>query len=176
MSARNPLMPQLRAAIRSEIGQSFSFSGTAKPRDVARVVCAHHQSMIEALGALLAENEVTNMARGELKKLLQVQDKQTQLHLPGFPESLISLLPTAISIPNGADEEDGTIYKPLAQATLAEIDAHLGLLSQQIAADIRRHRALKELRDMAISMGADEGSRVIDTISVANQPTMAEAA
>lgn len=176
MQARNPLMTQLRGAIRSEIGQSFAFSGSAKPRDVARVVCAHHQQMIDELGALLAENEVTNMARGELKKLLQLQDKQTQLHLPGFPASLVNLLPTAISIPNAQDEEDGIIYKPLAQATLAEIDAHLGMLSQQIAADIRRHRALKELRDMAISMGADKGSLVIDTIGASNEPIMLEAA
>ena len=47
---------------------------------------------------------------------------------------------------------------------LLELEAHLDLLSSQITADTRRHRALRELRDLALSAGATGESRVIDTL------------
>ena len=53
------------------------------------------------------------------------------------------------------------IYKPLAHATLDELESHLELLSTQIIADTRRHRALKELRDLAVSAGAHGHSQVL---------------
>jgi hypothetical protein len=98
------------------------------------------------------------------------------MRLPGVPVALASQLPPAISIPGGDDTEDDTvIYKPLAQATLAELEAHLKLLSTQIDADTRRHRALKELRDLALSVGATSESRVLDTVGMA-ESTVAEVA
>ena len=118
--------------------------------------------------ALVAENALTDVARRELKKATQDQDVVTQLQLPGLREHFATSLPTAISIPQeGADagDEDGVIYKPLSQATLAEVEVHLALLATQIAADTRRHRAIKELRDLALAAGATAESCVMDFLS-----------
>ena len=55
--------------------------------------------------------------------------------------------------------------KPLALATLGELEAHIELLGSQIATDRRSHDALRELRDMALAAGATGTSCVMDTIS-----------
>ena len=39
---RNPVMRALREAVRAEISHAFEVTGHARPRDVARVVCALH--------------------------------------------------------------------------------------------------------------------------------------
>jgi len=65
-------------------------------------------------------------------------------------------------------DDEGVIYKPLAQATLADVDAHLALLGAQINADTRRHRALKELRDLALAAGATDDSPLLATLSAAD--------
>lgn len=135
---RNPTMQALREAVRAEIGHAFELVGYARPREVARVVCALLPGDVQAIGARLAEDALTDVARRELKKNTQSRDSANQLQLPGVPQTLVAQLPTAISIPfegDAADEDDeGVIYKPLAQATLADVDAHLQLLSKMIGA------------------------------------------
>lgn len=174
---RNPTMQALREAVRAEIGHAFELVGYARPREVARVVCALLPGDVQAIGARLAEDALTDVARRELKKSTQGRDSANQLHLPGVPETLVAQLPPAISIPfdgDAADEdEEGVIYKPLAQATLADVDAHLQLLSIQINADTRRHRALKELRDLALAAGASGDSPLLATLG-AGETLMAE--
>ena len=165
---RNPSMTLLREAVRDEITHAFAVTGHAKPRDIARLVCMTYPDDIHAVGSHLAEDALTDVARRELKKATQDQDVVTQLQLPGLGDHFATGLPTAISIPiAGSDpgDEDSVIYKPLAQATLCEIEAHLTLLSTQIAADTRRHRALKELRDLALAAGATADSLVLATLS-----------
>ncbi|QKE40334.1 MAG: hypothetical protein HO274_02555 [Ferrovum myxofaciens] len=173
---RNPDLTRLREAVRAEIAQAFKSVGFARPRDIARQVCADHPENISALGGRLAEDALTDLARRELKHNCQQRESPSQMTLPGVPEALASQLPPAISIPAGADGDDeGVIYKPLVQATLAELEAHLTLLSTQIAADTHRHRALKELRDLALAAGATRDSGVLRTIG-ATKSTLAELA
>ena len=173
---RNPDLTQLREAVRDEIAQAFEAAGFAKPRDIARLVCAAHPENILAIGGRLAEDALTDLARRELKNSTHGRESPSQMRLPGVPVALASQLPPAISIPGGDDtEDDAVIYKPLAKATLAELEAHLKLLSTQIDADTRRHRALKELRDLALSAGATSESRVLDTVGMA-ESTVAEVA
>ena len=166
---RNPTMQALRDAVRAEINHAFELVGYARPREVARVVCALLPDDVQAIGARLAEDALTDVARHELKKNTQGRDSTNQFQLPGVPQTLVAQLPPAISIPfesNVTDEGDeGVIYKPLAQATLADVDAHLQLLSIQINADTRRHRALKELRDLALAAGATADSPLLATLS-----------
>lgn len=162
---RNPVMRALREAVRAEIVHAFEVTGHARPRDIARVVCALHPDDVLAIGTRLAEDALTEIARRELKKNTQGREVYSQLQLPGVPHTLIAQLPPAISIPLDGEEEDedgeGVIYKPLAQATLADVDAHLQLLATQINADTRRHRALKELRDLALAAGATDDSPLL---------------
>ncbi|WP_297479097.1 hypothetical protein [Ferrovum sp.] len=173
---RNPDLTQLREAVRTEIARAFKAAGFARPRDIARQVCAAHPENISALGGRLAEDALTDLARRELKHNTQQRESPSQMGLPGVPEALAIQLPPAISIPAGADGDDeGVIYKPLVQATLAELEAHLTLLSTQIAADTHRHRALKELRDLALAAGATSESGVLRTIG-ASGSTLAEVA
>ena len=61
--------------------------------------------------------------------------------------------------------DEAVINKPLALATLGELEAHIELLGSQIAADRRSHDALRELRDRALAAGATGTSCVMDTIS-----------
>lgn len=170
---RNPILQALREAVRSEISNAFKMSGYARPREVARVVCALHPDDVLSIGTRLAEDALTDLARRELKKNTQSREASKQLQLPGVPQSLIAQLPPAISIPFEGDEGDedgdgeGLIYKPLAQATLADIDAHLALLSTQINADTRRHRALRELRDLALAAGATGVGSLLDAFGAA---------
>ena len=162
---RNPDLNHLREAVRGEIVHAFEAVGFAKPREIARLVCAGYPENILAMGGRLAEDALTDLARRELKNTTQGRGSTSQMRLPGVPAALASQLPPAISIPGGEDADDeGVIYKPLAQATLLELQAHLDLLSSQITADTRRHRALRELRDLALSAGATGESRVIDTL------------
>ena len=168
---RNPVMRALREAVRAEISHAFEVTGHARPRDVARVVCALHPDDVLSIGTRLAEDALTEIARRELKKNTQGRDLVSQMQLPGVPETLTAQLPPAISIPLDAEVEDedgeGVIYKPLAQATLADVEAHLQLLATQINADTRRHRALKELRDLALAAGATDDSPLLSAFGTA---------
>jgi len=172
---RNPVMRALREAVRAEIVHAFEVTGHARPREVARVVCALHPDDVQSIGARLAEDALTEMARRELKKNTQGRDRVSQMQLPGVPETLTAQLPPAISIPLDGEQEDedgeGVIYKPLAQATLADIDAHLQLLATQINADTRRHRALKELRDLALAAGATDDSPLLSALGAVESLT-----
>lgn len=173
---RNPNLTSLRLAVRDEIVHAFEVLGFAKPRDIARLVCAAHPDNITAIGGRLAEDALTGIARRELKHSTQGRESPSQMRLPGVPEALASQLPPAISIP-GYDpgDDEGVIYKPLVHATLAELEAHLAMLSTQITADTRRHRALKELRDLALAAGATADSLVLDTLSM-EKPALPEVA
>jgi len=92
-----------------------------------------------------------------------------QMLLPGVPEVMARLLPPAISIPSEDDSNDeGVVYKPLAKVTFGELGAHLDMLTNQIQADISRHRALTELHDMALATGATAQSCVFDVLGAAN--------
>ena len=175
---RDPAMTSLREAVRVNIIQAFALFGYAKPRDIARTVCACHPIEIQVVGSQLAEDALTDVARRELKKATQDKNVVNQLQLPGLDDHFTKFLPGAISIPVPGlegDQDDSVIYKPLAQATLAEVQAHLTLLDAQITADIRRHRALTELHDMALAMGATGASLVFDVIG-ATQNTETEVA
>jgi hypothetical protein len=176
---RNPALQALREAVRAEISHAFEITGHARPRDVARVVCALHPTDVLAIGTRLAEDALTELARRELKKRTGSHEGSCQLQLPGVPAALAVQLPPAISIPLDADVEDDegdrVIYKPLAQATLADVEAHLELLTKQIDADTRRHRALKELRDLALAAGATDHSPLLSAFGAA-QPLMTEVA
>lgn len=65
---RNPILQALREAVRSEISNAFKMSGYARPREVARVVCALHPDDVLSIGTRLAEDALTDLARRELKK------------------------------------------------------------------------------------------------------------
>lgn len=176
---RNPVMRALREAVRAEISHAFEVTGHARPRDIARVVCALHPDDVLSIGTRLAEDALTEIARRELKKNTQGRDLVSQMQLPGVPETLTAQLPPAISIPFDGDEDDedgeGVIYKPLAQATLADVNAHLQLLATQINADTRRHRALKELRDLALAAGATDHNPLLSAFGTA-ESSMTEVA
>jgi len=169
---RDPVMSLLREAVRSEISNAFEVIGHARPREVARVVCTLHPSDVQSIGTRLAEDALTNMARRELKRRPS-KNERAQITLPGIPDALQAYLPPSISVPPpGAQleslDEEGVIYKPLTQATLADVDAHLVLLGAQISADTRRHRALKELRDLALAAGASADSLLWATLTASD--------
>jgi len=162
---RNPTLTHLREAVRNEITQSFDSFGFAKPRDIAKLVCTANPESIAAIGAQLAENAITDVARRELKNSTKSCESSMQLLLPGVPEVMARLLPPAISIPcEGDSNDEGVIYKPLAKVTFGELGAHLDMLADQIQADISRHRALTELHDMAVARGAIGVSCVFDVL------------
>lgn len=168
---RDPIMSLLREAVRAEIGNAFEVIGHARPREVARVVCALHPADVQGIGARLAEDALTDIARHELKRRPS-KNERAQISLPGIPDALQAHLPPAISIPLPGVEvenvdDEGVIYKPLAAATLADVEAHLALLSAQINADTRRYRALKELRDLALAAGATDDSPLLATLAAA---------
>ena len=62
---RNPTLTHLREAVRNEITQAFDCLGYAKPRDIAKLVCTANPESIAAIGAQLAENAITDVARRE---------------------------------------------------------------------------------------------------------------
>lgn len=164
---RDPIMMQLRMAVREVIADAFSSAGYAKPRDIAREVCVRFPESIHSVGTRLAEDALTEMARGILKKSAPRAKGPTQLSLPGIDGMIAEHLPEAISVPLSAtigDEDDEVIYKPLGKATVADLKAHLNLLVQQIAADTRRHRVLKEVLDLALVLGANDEAPVLDAI------------
>lgn len=166
---RSPELTLLRQAVRDEISNAFASIGFARPRDIAHLVCDSNPDAIALIGTRLAEDALTDMARRELKNSTHHNENQRQLLLPGVPNVLVNLLPPAISIPSdsGEDGED-VIYKPLDQVSFGELATHISLLSVQISADIRRHRALAELHDMALAYGATDQSRVFAVIASAH--------
>ena len=173
---RNPILTRLHAAVRSEITLAFMVVGFVRPRQVARTVCASHADVILKAGACLAEDALTHIARREMKSAIHGQGSVASMSLPGIAQALLGELPAAISIPCDNDSEDeGGIYKPLPRVTLAEFEAHLLLLSNQIAADRYRHGVLQELHDIALAMGATPGARVFDVLG-ANQHSQKEVA
>ncbi|MDD3676779.1 hypothetical protein [Thauera propionica] len=171
---RDPVMSLLRDAVRAQITNAFEVSGHARPRAVARLVCALHPADVQRIGARLAEDALTELARRELKRRPS-QHVRAQLALPGIPAALQADLPPAISVPlhdavRDEDDEEAILYKPLARATCADIEAHLRLLARQIAADQRRLRALRELLDLALAAGARPHSRIFEVLAAAAAP------
>mgnify|MGYP000958231912 FL=1 len=173
---RNPHLQQLRAAVRSEILSAFELYGYARPRDVAKLVCLAHPEQIAAIGQRLAEDALTQIARRELKREQAMSELPAQLALPALPTLGAERLPPSISVPrpgvsvDGAIDEEDLVFKPLAQATLADLAAHLSLLAAQIDADSRRHRALKELYDWLIAHGADTHTSIAVLAATAKEP------
>ena len=164
---RDLIMTQLRFAVREVIADAFSTTGYAKPRDIAREVCVRFPDSIHSVGTRLAEDALTEIARGMLKKSAPKAKGPSQLSLPGLEGPLAEHLPEAISVPSSADardDEEQVIYKPLGKATVADLKAHLHLLVQQITADTRRHRVLKEVLDLALALGAADEAPVLDAI------------
>lgn len=157
---RNPVFTDLRTTVRNEIARAFDGLGFGRPRHIARQVCKAHPEIITILGRRLAEDALTDVVRREIKNTPATHQSASQVRLLGAAEVLTSHLRCAISIPEG----DTVVYKPLALATFAEFEAHLMLLSTQIAADKRRHLALSELHDMAQSLGATPDDRVFDVL------------
>jgi hypothetical protein len=174
---RDPVMTQLRHAVRGEIAQAFEGAGYARPRDIARQVCATFPDEIRTVGHRLAEDALTDLARSLLKQSTRHALAAAQLQLPGLDLPVTGALPDVISIPAEGDagDEDGVTYKPLSRATVRDLEAHLALLGVQIAADTRRHRALKELRDLALAMGATPDSLVLATAHPQRPPVAAAA-
>lgn len=84
---RNPVMRALREAVRAEIAHAFEVTGHARPRDIARVVCALHPDDVLSIGTRLAEDALTEIARRKLKKNTQGRDLVSQMQLPGVPET-----------------------------------------------------------------------------------------
>ncbi len=163
---RSPELALLRQAVRDEISNAFASMGFARPRGIAHLVCSANPQAVSLIGTRLAEDALTDMARRELKNSTHDSATQRQLRLPGIPEVMLNLLPPAISIPSeSSDDDEDVIYKPLDQVSFGELAAHIDLLSVQINADIRRHRALAELHDMALAYGATAQSRVFAVIA-----------
>ena len=166
---RDPIMTQLRFAVREVIADAFSTAGYAKPRDIAREVCVRFPDSIHSVGTRLAEDALTEIARGLLKKSAPRAKGPSQLSLPGLDGPIAEHLPDAISVPVSADigdDDEQVIYKPLSKATVADLKAHLQMLVQQIAADTRRHRVLKEVLDLALALETVDETPVLDTISI----------
>jgi hypothetical protein len=171
----DPILTSLRQAVRDEIAHAFAVTGFATPRAIARLVCTAHPEDIRAIGTRLAEDALTEIARREFKQRTGTA-AVAQLQLPHLSDDVVAGLPPAISIPvagGDPDNDDGVIYKPLTQATLADVEAHLGLLGAQILADTRRHRALKELRDLALAAGATAGSLVLALLAAVPEAEVA---
>ena len=84
---RDPVMSLLREAVRAEISNAFEVIGHARPREVARVVCALHPSDVLSIGARLAEDALTDIARRELKRRPS-KNERAQITLPGIPDAL----------------------------------------------------------------------------------------
>ena len=76
---RNPDLNHLRDAVRNEIAHAFELVGFAKPRDIARLVCAAHPENIYAIGGRLAEDALTDVARRELKNTTQGRESVSQM-------------------------------------------------------------------------------------------------
>jgi len=148
-------MKTLRAAVRAEIWLAFQHEGIGRPREIARRVCRHYIGTVSFPHSRLIENAITDMVRNEIKKGPCVPAGKVQiLILAGFHPLLMGKLPSAISIPRGPQDEEETFYRPLLQASLAELQEHLHLLRAQIIADRQRFHALQELHDFAVAMGA----------------------
>lgn len=163
---KKTIIAPLRGFVRSEIAKAFEEDGFARPRDIARQVFFAHPDDVKRAGQRLAEDALTNMARSELKNSTRQHEAVKHLRLPIVLSSLAEQLPAAISIPSDDDSaEDKVIYKPLAKATLEEMEAHLTLLATQISADRKRLHAFKELRDLAVAAGAQGQSIIVDVLS-----------
>jgi len=162
---RNSDLTHLRKAVRDEIAHAFMEVGFAKPRDIARRVFATQFENINSVCGRLAKDALTNLARRELRSTHHSCKPALQIRMLGVPQYIINQLRSTISIPGcDVDDDEAVIFKPLFFVTIAEFEAHLQLLSDQITADKRRHSALRELRDQQIAAGATGESRVIDIL------------
>ena len=156
MTARTELS-RLREAVRDEIAITLRAGGD-NARGIARRVCAQHRPLIVALGDRLAEDAVTRLVNGEIKRWSAVGEAaREQLVLPGMLMHLITDLPAAISVPS--EDDDDPIYRPLFGprcATVCELRAAVAALWKSIADDQRKAKALTRVLDLLTSVGADD--------------------
>jgi hypothetical protein len=86
----------------------------------------------------------------------------THLQLPGSEALPIDALPAVIRVPAvSAGGGDPVTDKPLADATLADLNAHLVLSEAEITADAQRLWALTALLQQALATGATPDSPVL---------------
>lgn len=157
---------ELREIVRDEIAVTMQ-NGGGKSREIAQAVCAANTDLIEQLGSKLAEDSVTNMVGNEIKKWSAVGSaSKRQMALPGMEMHMLRNLPAAISIPtDDSDKEDNIIFRPIAKATVYELQAHIALLTKQIDADNAKLDSLSELAKLLQSSGCDAGTTVKDALS-----------
>lgn len=168
---RNPVMRALREAVRAEISHAFEVTGHARPRDVARVVCALHPDDVLSIGTRLAEDALT----GD-------RPSRAQEEYPGSGSGQPDAIAwgardidraTAAGHQHSARRGRGRrrrrrhLQAVWPRPRWPTSMPGLQLLATQINADTRRHRALKELRDLALAAGATDDSPLLSAFSTA---------
>ena len=152
-------LSRLRELLRDEIN-TFYDDGGGSPAQVAGRVCEKWPDLIDQLGTSLARQRVTDIARRMMKSWSAAGSAaKEQFVLPGFARHLLADLPAAIWVP---DDGDG-IYRPLhgpKAASVGEVRAALLALWAQIKADTRKAKALEELVDLCVRIGATDETTV----------------
>ena len=151
---RDPIMTQLRFAVREVIADAFSTAGYAKPRDIAREVCVRFPDSIHSVGTRLAEDALTEIARGLLKKSAPRAKGPSQLSLPGLDGPIAEHLPEAISVPMGAeacdDEEQVVIRVARSEHGIDEIVALALIAELDLEAVVEEGKEVKILCRRAV--------------------------
>ena len=151
---------QLLDALRTVITDMASVGG-GRARDAAERLREAFPELVAQYSEALTIKALVDMARKEFKRRLPLAEAaDLQPIFPAVQEHLQKHLPGWINIPD-PEEEGEFIYRPLAAATMAELDACIEARNEQLQADLQALRALTELREFRQHQGAGPTDKVL---------------
>lgn len=150
---------ELLEAIRRTVALFRTAGSRFLNKDIVDSVIEANGSLFDELGSLLAREKLFDLTRRVMKSTAEITEAAAQLDL-GLNVSGFEM-PGMIAVPvdpnnllNGDCE-----WVPVMQATIADLDANLGMLNLQIESDQRKRRHISILRQRVAAI-VGENSRL----------------
>jgi hypothetical protein len=157
-------------AIRRAVGQFREVGRRFLNKDIVDSVIEANGPLFDELGRLLAREKLFDLTRRVMKSAAEMTESAAQLDLglnaAGFEMPSMIAVPVDPGNPLNGDCE----WVPVTEATVADLDANLGMLDLQIEADRRKRRNVFLLRQRVVSLvGEDSALTVAQAAAMARE-------
>ena len=139
-------------------------------KDIVDAVIEANGALFDELGSQLAREKLFDLTRRVMKSAAEITEDAAQLDLgldtAGFEMPGMIAVPVDPDNPLNGDCE----WVPVTEATVADLDANLGMLDLQIKADQRKRHSIFLLRQRVVAVvGEDSAFSVAQAAAMARQ-------
>lgn len=143
---------KLRAIV-GEIIQELRQQGRFSTKALVEEVIDRYPQLVEETKDQLVKEALASWARKHLKS------EDAELKSPQFtlPIELAGLkLPSAISVRHDEEDEEAPLWTPIEDATFDDLEINVEMLQNQVSADMRKLKNLRQLHRYLAPLMADE--------------------